>query len=99
MGRVGTQCVTILIDMGSTHNFLDPTVLKKVKLPFNLTKNVRVRVASGEIIPSEGKCMGVKLKIQGTIFLVDVHVVFLEGCDMVLSIQWLQDLGIVYWDF
>lgn len=69
MGKIGgAQWMTILIDTGSTHNFLDPAVLAKVKLPLNLIVKVRVRVASGEVIPSERKCTGVSVMIQGTTF-------------------------------
>lgn len=95
MGRIGAQWVTILIDTGSTHNFLDPAVLKNVKLPLNVEENVKVRVANGEVIPSEGRCSGVKIKI----FSVEVHVLVLAGCDMDLEIQWLQELGAILWDF
>lgn len=44
-GKVVSQRVTILIDTGSTHNFLDPVVVFKGQLPINSDKKVRVRVA------------------------------------------------------
>lgn len=53
-------------------------------MPLNLTKKVRVRVASGEVIPSEGQCTRVRLMIQGTAFTVEVHVLVLARCYMVL---------------
>lgn len=59
MGKIEGYWVTILIDIGSTHNFLDPAVLDKMKLPINLAEKVRVKVASGEVLPSEEKFKGV----------------------------------------
>lgn len=86
----------ILIDTGSTNNFLDPAVVKKSGLPVNEKERVKVRVASGEMLPSEGKITLVRAKIQNSIFLVDIHAFIMVGCDMVLGTQWLGELGSVF---
>lgn len=99
MGRIGAQWVTILIDTGSSHNFLDPAVLKKTKLPLNMEEKVKLRVANGEVIPSEGRCSGVKVKIQDTLFFLEAHVLVLAECNTVLRIQWFQEIGSILWDF
>lgn len=74
------------MDTRSTHNFLDPIMVDKVKLLLNCAKKVKMRVANGELIPSEGKCNEVRVKIQRITFRVDVHILVLVGCDMVLGI-------------
>ncbi|KAF5481387.1 hypothetical protein F2P56_002043, partial [Juglans regia] len=99
MGKIGGQSITILIDTGSTHNFLDPAVFEKAKLHADCVDKVKVRVASGELLSSVGRCKEVRVKIQGVIFVVDVHVLVLAGCDMVLGMQWLRELGTVLWNF
>lgn len=86
----------ILIDTGSTNNFLDPAVVKKSGLPVNEKERVKVRVASGEMLPSEGQITLVRAKIQNRIFLVDIHAFIMVGCDMVLGTQWLGELGSVF---
>lgn len=43
-------------------------------------------VANGEMLPSEGRCKGVKVNIKGIVIYVDVHVLVLVGYDMVLGI-------------
>lgn len=91
--------MTILIDTGSTHNFLDPKVSKKAQLPLDQIDRVNVRVASGEMITSEARCIGVKLKIQGIIFIVDLRILVLARFDIVLGIQWLRYLGFILWNF
>lgn len=62
--------VTILIDFGSTYNFLNPIVVTKNKLPLHITKIVKVRVTNGELLPNEGKSGGVRgLNIEFEILL------------------------------
>lgn len=69
-------------------------MVKKNGLPVNLEEMVK-KVASGELLPSEGKIEGVKVKIQNNLFSLDVRVLVLVGCDMVMRIQWLKELGSV----
>lgn len=58
-----------------------------------------MRVANGQMIPSEAMSISVKLKIQGTIFIVDVRILVLTRFDIVLGIQWLRYLGFILWNF
>ncbi|KAG2689172.1 hypothetical protein I3760_09G128300 [Carya illinoinensis] len=47
-GKIGNQSVTILIDSGSTHNFLDPAILNRVPLTIHEEERVNVKVANGD---------------------------------------------------
>jgi hypothetical protein len=58
-----------------------------------------VIVANGEEMLSEGKCIDVRLKLRGNIFCSKFFVLTLEGCDIVLGVQWLRTLGPIIWDF
>ncbi|KAG2666849.1 hypothetical protein I3843_15G081700 [Carya illinoinensis] len=98
-GRIGNQAVTILIDSGSTHNFLDPALLTRVPLAVNEEERVKVKVANGDQIQSEGKAVGVNINMQGHLFTMDLYVLVLAGCDIVLGVQWLQGLGSILWNF
>ncbi|XP_041009343.1 uncharacterized protein LOC121253391 [Juglans microcarpa x Juglans regia] len=98
-GRIGNQWVIILIDLGSTHNFLDPDVISRVPLPIVANDTVRVKVANGELVDSEGKVKGVHVGIQWAMFVLDMYVLVLVGCDMVLGVHWLQGLGPILWNF
>ncbi|XP_035548740.1 uncharacterized protein LOC118349222 [Juglans regia] len=99
MGRVNGQGIVILIDSGSTHNFLDSGVARRVKLPICADKKVKVRVANGDQVVSEGLGKNVKVLVQGNAFTIDLFVMELVGCHMVLGIQWLQSLGTITWNF
>ena len=53
--------VTILVDTGSTHNFIDVNVAKNLNLFVYPTVNIRVMVANGKKIDGIGKCHKIKL--------------------------------------
>ena len=91
--------MVILIDSGSIHNFLDIALWRLLQLPLSIQDCFEVKVANGAILQTEGACLDVQLRIQGTLFNVDLNVLPLGGCDVVLGTQWLYFLGLIQWDF
>jgi hypothetical protein len=93
--------LSILIDSGSTHNFLDPTVLTKVSLRVTSTStpSLQVKIANGDSLTSFGKVDVVTLRIQGLSFNTDFYLISLSGCDVVLEVECLRTLGPILWDF
>lgn len=67
----------ILVDLESTHNFLNPFM--------------EVKVVNGQKLFSKGHGQEV-IKVQGVKFLVPFYILPLGGCDVVLEIQWLKTL-------
>ncbi|XP_035543593.1 uncharacterized protein LOC118347680 [Juglans regia] len=98
-GKIGSQGVTIVIDSRSTHNFPDTAIISRIPLSVLYEHKVKVKVANGDQLESEGKVMGVNISIQGEVFQVNMYLLDLAGCDMVLGIQWLQALGSILWNF
>lgn len=98
-GKVLNCSVVILVDTGSTHNFLDPMIAKKVGLEVNAGKQIEVRVANGERMRSEGMVEQLQFHMQGNMFNTDFFLLPLGGCDLVVGMQWLRTLGPVLWDF
>ncbi|XP_041025452.1 uncharacterized protein LOC121265848 [Juglans microcarpa x Juglans regia] len=97
-GSIGPCSVEILIDSGSTHNFLDPLVVQEAKLSVRKDCSLQVRVANSDKILSQGRGEEV-IKIQGSKFSIPLHVLTLGGCDIVLGVQWLRTLGSITWNF
>lgn len=60
---------------------------------------VKVKVANGDQLESDGKLLRVNVHIQGVFFQVDMYLVKLAGCDMVLRVHWLLGLGSILWNF
>ena len=98
-GSLGRYNVTVLLDSGSTHNFLKDEVATRLGLIPDTGGMLDVKVASGERLSSLGKCVGVELILQGVPIKVDFYLLPLEGYEVVLGAQWLQTLGPILWDF
>lgn len=64
-GRIVDVSVVVLVDSGSTHNFLDPSIVKKTMLTVNGQRHLSVKVANGEMITSNGCCDGGKTETAG----------------------------------
>ncbi|KAI9177153.1 hypothetical protein LWI28_011710 [Acer negundo] len=93
-----TMCVTgyyhdkllyILLDFGSTHNFLDPLIASKLNLPISCKTVFEVMVANGDRLYSEGQCQNIFIDIQGVPVTSDFYLLSLEGYDAVLGAHWL----------
>jgi predicted aspartyl protease len=63
-GHVKKENVTILVDIGRTHNFMDINVARKLNLFVYPTVDIRVMVADGKKIDRVVKFHKVKLQIE-----------------------------------
>ncbi|VFQ69392.1 unnamed protein product [Cuscuta campestris] len=98
-GRIHQTDIQVLIDGGSTHNFLHPDLVSKLQLPVFMVTPFRVYVGNGDSLPCDKRCAELPLFLQGTLFSVDVFVLPIHGQDVVLGVQWLQQLGRVTHDY
>lgn len=96
--EINHQKVMILIDIGSTHSFIDPNVARKANLPREASL-LTVQVTSGAILPCLSYCKAVSLKLQDCIYMAYLYVLTLGGCDLVLDVDWLRRLGSNLWNF
>ncbi|KAG8366076.1 hypothetical protein BUALT_Bualt17G0038300 [Buddleja alternifolia] len=84
--HVEGQNIHILIDTGSNHNFLDINTAKRLGCKVEGTELLPVSVADGDKIYSSSACRNFNWKIQGVLFVADLMLLPLGGCDMVLGI-------------
>ncbi|XP_074303743.1 uncharacterized protein LOC141638224 [Silene latifolia] len=89
----------ILIDSGSTHNFVDEGTATKLGCKIEEITPKAVKVADGKQILVKQICKGFSWKLQNTTFTSDLMVLPLGCCDIVLGVQWLSSLGPIVWDF
>ncbi|KAK0608629.1 hypothetical protein LWI29_033588 [Acer saccharum] len=99
VGKLRNREVTVLIDGGSTHNFIDQSVVTKLGLPMVRDQTFQVMVANREKINCAGRCMGLTLIIQGHSVRADFFVLPVAACQVVLGVQWLETLGPVETDY
>lgn len=98
-GWVQGKPIHILIDSGSTHNFLDIRTAQKLGCKKEGIGLQAVTVADGNHIPCQHVVKKFCWKLGGSTFTVDTLLIELGSCDMVLGIQWLSTLGNISWDF
>ena len=98
-GLVGDKIISILIDSGSTHNFVDITLAQSLKCKLDTIAPQAVTVADGNHIPCTQVCKSFQWNMSGQKFVTEAMLIPLGGCDMVLGVQWLSTLGPVKWDF
>ncbi|RZC65112.1 hypothetical protein C5167_008797 [Papaver somniferum] len=99
MGKLGLKPVTVLIDSGSTHNFVCERIAEKIGLHPIPKGKLEVIVATRERVSSSGICLQTQLTLQGVPISVDVYLLPLEVYEVVLGTQWLRTLGPIEWDF
>ena len=81
------------MDTGSTHNFLDIRVARKLKLFVHPVPDMKVMVVDGKKIEKVGKCHKVKLQIKYFNLESELYTLLLGGVDIILGVQWLKTLG------
>ena len=84
-GRIKKQEVVSLIDSGSTHNFLDASMIPRLQLQLDTSRVLEVKVVDGTIIKTLGSCQGVSIIIQGYQFVIDFNILHLGGCEVVFG--------------
>lgn len=47
VGYIGKKAIVILVDTGSTYNFVYPSMIKGAQLPYNNQELLRVKVVNG----------------------------------------------------
>jgi hypothetical protein len=92
-GVLQGQRVSVLIDGGSSHNFIDPTLLKRRHIPTVEFEGFKVEVAGGSIVPCNKYIPGMKLTLGRHELVQDVYVMDLPDTNIILGVQWLSTLG------
>lgn len=98
-GKVSSQLIHMLVDSGSTHNFLDSTTTKKLKCELLRIPPLVIGVADGAQLKCQTVCKGFTWSLMGTEYTTDGYIIPLGSCDMVLGVQWLSTLGSILWNF
>ncbi|CAA0825927.1 Unknown protein, partial [Striga hermonthica] len=91
--------VMVLVDNGSSHNFINADLSENLNLPTTKFEPFEVRVANGERLQCIESFRKVPIKFQGVTVKADLYALPLFGPDVVLGVQWLEWLGKVTTDY
>jgi hypothetical protein len=92
-GVLQGQKVSVLIDGGASHNFIDSTLLKRRHIPTVEFEGFKVEVAGGSTMPCDRYILGMKLTLGRHELVQDVYVMDLPDTNIILGVQWLSTLG------
>lgn len=96
VGFISDHRVTVLIDGGSTHNFVQPQVVTSLSLPCRrISTPLRVMVGNGQYLECASVCEDVLVCIQNNTFTLDLYILPISGANVILGVQWLKTLGLV----
>ncbi|XP_047258257.1 uncharacterized protein LOC124890465, partial [Capsicum annuum] len=97
-GHIQGSPITVLVDGGSTHNFIQTRAAMFLNLTVTPITNFAVVVGNGQRLRCEGVIRDVRFSVQGTDLTMDLHVLDFHGADVVLGEAWLATLGPVLTD-
>ncbi|KAL1551486.1 hypothetical protein AAHA92_19326 [Salvia divinorum] len=99
MGKIHTSTVNILVDTGSSHDFIHPRIAEKLSLSLTKIKPFRVYVGNGESLLCSHVSKDTVVDLQGHIFRINLHILAFHGPDIILGMDWLESLGRVTHDY
>lgn len=94
-GTLNSTEVLILVDGGSTHNFISDILVNELKLVTQLVAPFGVQIGNGDVIRCGRICKNLSLQVNDLQITQDFHPFSLGGAALVLGIQWLATLNTV----
>ena len=95
---VGKLDVYVLVDGGSTHNFIQSRIFFYVEFAYK-NKHFEVMVGKGKTLKCEGMCAFFPIQIEKKVFLIIFYILPIQGTNVVLGVRWLQLLGPIVLDY
>lgn len=89
--------IIILVDSGSTHNFLDHTTARQVESQITHINPLYVTVVDGTKMCSKVECKDFNWVVHGKKFCTACRLLPIGGCDVVLGLLWLKGLVLLRW--
>ncbi|XP_059068636.1 uncharacterized protein LOC131859112 [Cryptomeria japonica] len=92
-GVLNGQRVVVMLDSGSTNNFIDATLVEKRGLQTEKHEGFDVKVAGGTNLSSTHKVPKLSISLGNYTVTDDFYVIVLAETNVVLGIQWMETLG------
>jgi hypothetical protein len=85
--------VIILVDSGSTHNFIHRRIAQETHCYIHADNNFQIMIVNGGSMKCGGRCENVCLQIGDYHLKSHMFAIDMGGCDIVLGADWLRTLG------
>ncbi|KAJ4807602.1 polyprotein [Rhynchospora pubera] len=97
-GFIHQTPILTLIDSGSTHSFIHPSVVHLNGVPTVPAPPMLVKTASGSKLLSDSKCQPLQFALQQHQFEGEFRVLEVQGYDVILGMDWIAKVGPVIID-
>lgn len=91
-GFILCQSIIILVDLGSTHNFMQLQVAIALKMIIPIIKPFKVAIGNGENLIFNKVCKNVEIKIQRVSVVMDIFLISVFGSNVLIGVQWSRSL-------
>jgi hypothetical protein len=91
--------VIILVDSGSTHNFIHHRISQETHCYIHVVNNFQIMIANGCSMKCGRCCENVHLQIGDYHLKSHIFSIEMGACDIVLGEDWLRTLGPIIMDF
>ncbi|XP_026428616.1 uncharacterized protein LOC113324491 [Papaver somniferum] len=98
-GLIKKRNISVLIDTSSTHSFIDSDIARQLNCTIEPTASMLVTLANGDRTVSNGICSNLNWFMHNHKFSGSLRLLPLGGCDLVLEVDWLKQLGDVIFNF
>jgi predicted aspartyl protease len=95
MGQIQGHDVLILVDSGSTNNFISTSLAAQLQGVQKLSKPVKVKVAGGGMLQGDLEVPDCEWTCQGNVFATSFKALPLHCYDVILGMQWLEQFGLM----
>ena len=92
--QIQGRMIKVLVDGGSSDNFIQPRIAKFLKLPIEATPPFKVVVGNGSYMTAEGFIKDLVVQVQGVDLTLSAYVLPVSGADLILGGKWLATLGL-----
>jgi hypothetical protein len=99
IGYIKHQKVIILVESGSTHNFIHRCIAQETHCYIHVVNNFQIMIANGGSMKCGGCCENVHLQIGDYHLKSHMFAIDMGGCDIVLGVDWIRTLGPILMDF
>ncbi|KAJ3691747.1 hypothetical protein LUZ61_020911 [Rhynchospora tenuis] len=97
-GYVQQTPIMALLDSGSTHSFIHPSITQVLQLQTLPSPPMIVKTASGAKLLSNRRCATLPFQLQTHKFVGDFRVLEVQGYDIILGMDWMAQVGPVVID-
>jgi Retroviral aspartyl protease len=97
-GKIEHIDIIAMVDSGSTHSFINPSIVHTLSIPTISYSPLTVITASGAQLSSSTICANLNFSLQDHLFYGTFQVLQVAGIDFILGMDWLHNYSPIKMD-